>query len=318
MGARGVVLDLATHFAHVLFGGAAITFVGGMFDSVLRGEGNVRVPAVWSSTSLVLQMVATPLFVFTAGLGLAGAALAMLACQLLATVGRAVWVFGGRAAVRPSAARWPRDLAPTWEVLRVGVPAALSTSVANVGLMIFTAIVARLGEADLAAYGLVVRFDFLLLSFAYGFSAAVLTLVGMAAGAERPDRVRTYVVRAALTIALLLAVPGVVFAWRPALWFSLFSDDPGIHAVGATYFRIVGLSYPFVGVSMVVGFAFQGLGRATIPLAWTVLRVTLMLALAVAATRGLGAGFAAVAAIVAAGNVASALVLAALFSRTRP
>ena len=318
MGARGTVLDLATHFAHVLFGGAAITFVGGMFDSVLRGEGNVRVPAVWSSTSLVLQMLVTPLFVFTAGLGLAGAALAMLACQLVATVGRALYVFGGRAAVRPSAARWPRDLAPTWEVLRVGVPSALSTSVANVGLMVFTAIVARLGEAHLAAYGLVVRFDFLLLSFAYGFSAAVLTLVGMAAGAERPDRVRTYVVRAALTIALLLAVPGAVFAWRPALWFSLFSADPGIHAVGATYFRIVGPSYPFVGISMVVGFAFQGLGRATIPLAWTIVRVSAMLALAVTATRAFGAGFPAVASLVAAGNVVSALVLAVLFARTRP
>jgi putative MATE family efflux protein len=318
MGARGPVLELATAFAHVLFGGAAITFLGGMFDSVLRGEGNVRVPALWSITSLLLQMAVTPLLVFTAGLGLEGAALAMLVCQLLATIGRALYVFGGRGVVRPSAARWPRALEPTWEVLRVGVPAALSTSVANVGLMVLTAIVARLGDAHLAAYGLVVRFDFLLLSFAYGFSAAVLTLVGMAAGAERHDRIRTYVVRAGITIAALLAVPGALFWWRPALWFGLFSDDPGIHAVGATYFRIVGPSYPFVGVSMVVGFAFQGFGRATIPLVWTIVRVAAMLAVAVACTRVFGLGFAALSGIIAVGNVVSAFVLAALFVRARP
>src|SRR5262245_19710291 len=76
MGARGAVHASATLFARVLFGGAAITFVGGMLDSVMRGEGNVRVPAVWSTTSLVLQMAATPLFMFGFGWGLVGAALA--------------------------------------------------------------------------------------------------------------------------------------------------------------------------------------------------------------------------------------------------
>ena len=56
MGGQGVVLSSATTFARVLFGGAAITFVGAMFDSIMRGEGNVRVPAIWSSVSLALQI----------------------------------------------------------------------------------------------------------------------------------------------------------------------------------------------------------------------------------------------------------------------
>src|SRR5262249_30330464 len=70
LGGRGAVLDDATVFARFLFGGAAITFVGGMFDSILRGEGNVRVPAIWSTVSIGLQIVLTPLFMFVAGLGL--------------------------------------------------------------------------------------------------------------------------------------------------------------------------------------------------------------------------------------------------------
>src|SRR5207253_734892 len=82
------------------------------------------------------------------------AALARLAWQLAATVPRALWVLGGRGLVRP-AFRLPRfTLAPVREILRVGVPAALSTSISNVGLMALTAVVTRLGPADLAAYGL--------------------------------------------------------------------------------------------------------------------------------------------------------------------
>src|SRR5215467_1633478 len=128
MGGRGGVLDKATLFARVLFGGAAITFVVSMLDSVLRGEGNVRVPAIWSTTSLMLQMALTPLFMFAGGLGLVGAPLATLTGQLLAGIPRARYVFGGGSVVRLS----PRPRAPAWgparEILRVGVPVSLATT----------------------------------------------------------------------------------------------------------------------------------------------------------------------------------------------
>jgi len=176
--------------------------------------------------------------------------------------------------------------------------------------------VTRLGEADLAAYGLGTRLDFLLMSFGYGFGAAVLTLVGMATGARRLDRARAFVTRAAAITVVLLAVPGLLLCWRPALWLGLFTDDAGIHAVGAQYFRIIGPSYPFLGISMVIAFAFQGLGRATIPLAWMIVRVAGVLAAAVVCTQGLGLGERAVFTSIAAGNVVSAAGMVALFLLT--
>ncbi|HEV7734155.1 MAG TPA: MATE family efflux transporter [Candidatus Binatia bacterium] len=314
LGASGPILDQATLFARVLFGGAAITFLGGMFDSVMRGEGNVRVPAIWSSTSLALQMLVTPIFMFKFGWGLVGGALAMLACQLVATIPRAWYVLGGRSHVRPEL--WPRSLAPVREILRVGVPAALSTSISNIGLMVLTGVVARLGAPDLAAYGLCTRLDFLLLSFAYGFGAAVLTLVGMASGARRHDLVRAFVLRAGAITCVILAVAGGILCWRPSLWIGLFSQDPGIHAVGTQYFHIIGPSYPFLGVSMVLAFAFQGLGRASVPMVWMGFRVLGVLVSALVCTRVLGLAESAVFTCVALGNVVSAAGMLVLFLRT--
>jgi MATE family, multidrug efflux pump len=314
MGASGEVLDAATLFARVLFGGAAITFAAAMLDSVLRGEGNTRVPAIWSSVSLLLQMVATPLAMFTAGLGLVGAAIAPLACQLVAIVPRARFVFGGGSAVRPRLGA--PALEPMGDILRVGVPAALATSLSNLGIMVMTGVLTRLGAADLAAYGLGTRCDFLLLSFAYGVGAAMLTLVGMASGARRPDLVRAFVLRARALIVLLLALPGVLLCWRPSLWIGLFTNDPGILAVGTSYFRLIGPSYPFVGIAMVSAFAFQGLGRATTPLVWMAVRVLAVLGVALVCTRLLGLGERAVFAAIAGGNVVSAMVMAGLLART--
>jgi MATE family, multidrug efflux pump len=311
MGASGAVHAGATLFAHVLFGGVAITFFGMMLDSLMRGEGNVRVPATWSTASLVLQMGVTPLFMLYFGWGLVGAALAMLACQALAILPRLAWVFGGRGVVRP-VLHLDRGVAPLREIVRVGVPAALSTSINNVGLMVLTAVVARLGDADLAAYGLGTRLDFVLMSFGYGVGAGVLTLVGLATGAERHDRMRAFVVWGALLATALLAVPGFIVWWRPALWLGLFTDDAAIHTIGTLYFRTIGPSYPFLGIAMVVAFAFQGRGRATLPLMVMAARVACVLVAAIVCTRVLGLGEHAVFLTIAIGNVAGAIVLAAL------
>jgi len=315
MGGTGAVLDQSVMFARVLFGGAVIPFTAAMLDSIMRGEGNVRVPAIWSSTSLGLQVMVTPLFMFVAGWGLVGAPLAMLACQFIATVPRARFVLGGGGGIHPSG--WPRRpaLRPLLEILRVGIPASLSTTINYVGIMVLTGVVARLGKGDLAAYGLGVRLDFLLLSFAYGFGAAVLTLVGLSTGAGRPERTMTYVVRAGALIVAVLAVPGFLLCWWPDLWLGLFTEDRAILAVGEQYFRFIGPSYPFVGISMVIAFAFQGLGRATAPLMLMATRVAAVLAVALLATQYFGLGERAVFLTIAAGNVGSAAAMAALFGR---
>ncbi|MBY0277188.1 MATE family efflux transporter [Candidatus Binatia bacterium] len=314
MGGKGDVLDNAVVFAEVIFGGCVITFTGGMLDSVLRGEGNVRVPAIWSTTSLCLQILLTPLFMFGLGLELRGAGFATLVSQLIASVPRAWFVLGGQGAIRPRFLPRRIALEPLREILRIGIPAAVSTTVNYIGIMVLTGVVARLGTPDLAAYGLGTRLDFLLLSFAFGVSAAVLTLVGMAAGAGRPELVGRYVRAACSLIVGLLIVAGALLWWRPSLWLGIFTTDPGILAVGATYFRVIGPSYPFVGLSMVLAFAFQGLGRATPPLVVMLVRVPVVLAVALWCVHA-GLGEAGVFTTIAAGNVLATGVLALLLVR---
>jgi putative MATE family efflux protein len=317
MGGTGNVLEGATLFARILFAGAAITFCGAMFDSIMRGEGNVRVPAACSSASLVLQIVLAPVFMFVFGWGLAGAAAAMLTSQLVATAARARYVFGGHGQVRPSLPPARPTLAPLLEILRVGIPASLGNIVNYVGLMVLTGIVARFGSGHLAAYGLGTRLDFLLLSLVYGFGAAILTLVGLAAGARRPERFTVYVVRAGAIMVALLLVPAGAVCWNPGLWLRWFTEDQAVLDVGWRYFRIVGPSYPFLGVSMVVALALQGLGRAAAPMAVMGLRVAGVLGTALLSTYWLGLDERAVFATIASGNVLAAGAMSVLFVRTR-
>lgn len=315
MGGEGAVLEQAVLFSRVLFAGFLISFTVGTFDSILRGAGNVRIPAICSTLSLLLQIAFTPLFMFWLGLGLVGAPLATLAGQAIGLVPRSRFIFGASSPVRPRLV--PRELHPRHfaEILRVGVPASLSAGLNYLTLMVLTGIVARFGAPYLAAYGLGSRLDFLLFSLGFGVAAAGLTLVGMAVGAGRPELVRRYVVQSALVAAAVVALPAVLVTLRPSLWIGLFTDAAPIHAIGADYFHVVGPTYFFIVVSMVVASAFQALARAVVPLVVMIARVALVLAAALVATGPFAAPAETIFAIIATANVASCLVLAFLFRR---
>jgi putative MATE family efflux protein len=315
MGGEGAVLDQATLFSRVLFAGLLITFTVGTFDSILRGAGNVRVPAACSTLSLVLQIAFTPLFMFWLGLGLTGAPLATLAGQAIGLVPRWRFIFGANSPVRPRLIPGPLHPRHFAEILRIGIPTSLSAALNYLTLMVLTGVVARFGAPYLAAYGLGSRLDFLLFSLGFGVAAAGLTLVGMAVGAGRPELVRRYVVRSALVAAGVVALPAVVVTLRPSAWIGLFTDAAPIHAIGASYFHVVGPTYFFMVVSMVVASAFQALARAVVPLVVMIARVALVLAVALLAVHGFAAGAETIFAIIAAANVASCLVLALLFRR---
>jgi putative MATE family efflux protein len=316
MGGSGEILRQATLFARTLFAGLAIPFFVGTMDSIMRGEGNVRIPAACATLSLGLQIVLTPLFMFVAGMGLIGAPLATIVGQLIGALPRARYVFGGSGAIRPRA--WPRRLARRHfaEILRVSVPSSLAATLNHAALIVLTGTFAHMGSHHLAAYGLATRLDFLLFSLGYGVALATLTLVGMATGAGRSDLVRQYVLRTVLLVTSLVAVPIMLVVYEPRLWLGIFTDDAEIQRVGSEYFRIVGPTYLFAVTSMTLASTFQGLGRATIPLAVMVGRVILLIGIAIVLTRVLGYGERPVFLLVAAVNVTSCSLLTMLFLRT--
>jgi len=317
MGARGDVLETALSVAQITFGGLVVTFFIGTCDSVLRGAGNVRTPAMCSTLSLVLQIVFTPLLMFVAGWGIRGAPAATVLGQFIGALPRLRYVFGRNSVVR--ARLWPSHLraAPLIAVLRVGVPTSLGTLIHYVTLMTLTAVMAHFGTAELAAYGLCSRFDFILLTICYGTGIAVLTMVGFATGAGRSNLVSAYTRSAVLILVTTIAVPSVLLWIWPGLWLGLFTHDPAILEAGRHYFHTIGLTYPLLGISMTLSFAFQGIGRAVMPLLVGIGRAVVLIGGAILLSR-LGGGMTSVFVLVMVTSIVSTAMLVAMFLRMRP
>ena len=107
---------------------------------------------------------------------------------------------------------------------------------------------------------------------------ALVSLVGTHIGAGRVERAKRFAFIGSVISAGICLVIGVGVAIAPGAWVGLFSSDPEVLAASATYLRIVGPFYAFLGVGIALYFASQGAGRVLMPMLAGSVRLALIIA----------------------------------------
>ena len=271
MGGSGAALAAALTYSNWVFGGAALVWIFNTLSAVLRGTGNMLLPAIITVVGTVLLIPLSPLLIFGWGpvpaLGIAGGAVALLGYYLVGSIALALYLWSDQSLLRPAfkALRLQGKLFA--DILRVGLVGVVSTVATNLSIAIATGLVGRLGSAQLAGYGTASRLEYLMVPLVFGFGAPLVAMVGTCMGAGLRQRaLRVTWVGAAIAVAITECV-GLLAAGFPLAWLSLFGSDPAMLESGARYLRIVGPVYGFFGLGLILYFASQGAGR----LLWPVL-----------------------------------------------
>ena len=298
MGGRDGALSAALAYSNVVFGGAAAYWLYNTLSSVVRGSGNMALPAAALALSATIYLALSPALIMGWGpfpaLGVAGAATASLGSFVLASGVLFAYLVSGRGLVRLSLLRHRLRWALFWDILRVGAPGSLNTVMTNLTIVLVTGLVGPFGAHALAGYGMGARLEYLQIPLVFGLGSALVTLVGTNAGAKQHRRAEHIAWVGAGLAAGITGTLGLAAALFPHGWIGLFSTDPEILAVGSMYLRIVGPTYGFFGLGLALYFASQGAGR----LAWPLLAgFTRLLIAAIGgwlASRWLGGGLAGV------------------------
>jgi putative MATE family efflux protein len=292
MGGRDGALDAALTYSNVIFAGAVAPWLYNILGSVVRGTGNMSLPAIVMAVSALLQIVLTPVLVLGLGgaprLGIAGAGVSTVAAFGVGSVLLLAYLLSGRSLVRLELRGLRLRAAFFADILRVGAPGALNTVLTNLTVVLLTGLVGPFGTAALAGYGMGARLEYLQIPLVFGFGSALVAMVGTNVGAGRFARAeRIAWVGAALAASVTTAI-GVTGALAPWLWLGMFTSDPSVLAAGTMYLRIVGPFYGFFGLGLALYFASQGAGRLLWPLVSGFIRLTVAAAGGYLVTRGLG------------------------------
>ncbi len=269
LGGSGASLDAALRYSNVVFAGTVLLWLMNALASVIRGTGNMLVPALVICGGVVVLIPLSPCLIFGIGpfpaLGVAGGGTALVLFYAAGTAVLLWYILAGRSVVRLRATglRWPlfRD------ILRVGAVAAVTSVQTNVTIGVSTALVGHWFGADgVAGYGTGARLEYLLVPLVFGLGAPLVAMVGTNMGAGQRRRALRVAMTGGAVAFLLAETVGVAAAIWPTAWLGLFGSDPAMLATGSAYLRAVGPFYGFFGLGLALYFASQGAGTMLWPL----------------------------------------------------
>lgn len=262
LGGSGESLKAAHEYSVYVFLASIPIWIVNLLSAVLRGIGNVKVPAAVTLIGALVLIPLSPLLIFglgpVKGFGLAGAGIAINLFYWVAAFAMLRYMSSGRAGIRMTFARLRWALFR--EILKVGLLAALGTIQLNVMVLLVTGAVGVFGVDAIGGFGTASRLDYVLIPVLFGIGTAIVTMVGINVGARQINRAKRIAWVGVAASVVFTEVIGLFVAIFPDIWLGLFTQDESVKVTGELYLQIVAPFYAANGILFALGFAAQGSG----------------------------------------------------------
>lgn len=250
-----------------------------IFGTVLRASGDTKTPMLVGIIVNVINIVLNFFFIYPsrvckifmfqflipgANLGVLGAAAASAISFLLGGIIITVALFR-HPVLSPKGMRFKPDKAILAPCLKVALPNALQRFATSLGYVVFAAMVNSLGEISTAAHTVANTVESAFYVPGFGMQTAAATLAGGAYGAKDKTRLLEISKMTLFVEIILMALSGGLLFITAPFMVSLFSKDAAVILLGTTVLRMVALSEPFYGFSIILEGMMQGMGRTVLP-----------------------------------------------------
>lgn len=333
---------LAVTYTRIVFLGLPFTFGFFIFQSILRGWGDAKTPMYVMASSVILNILMDPVFIFGfennplfgwvgltgvqqslfvrtgfAGFGVEGAAVATVLSRGLAG-GVGLWLlFSGRVGFSLSLFDLKPKVTTVRELVAIGAPLSIEQVTNSISVIVMTALIAHTSTDAVGAYGIGDRYQSLVWLPTVAMGMAVETVVGQNLGNAKPNRARRTVYFAVALVGVLFLAVSVVTVWFARPIVSLFITGEGSAAVirhGTDFLRIVAPTWVFMATFHLMNGGFCGAGLTRLSMVLTIL-TQWGLRVAIAAVLMVGIGLNATGAWygIALSNVVAVIVGTAVF-----
>ncbi len=276
-GASGQSLSEAVSYGTPLFLGLfAFMFANGG-SGILRGEGDMKRAMYAVVVSVILNTILDPIFIYVLGWGSAGAAIATIISSICAAIVILYWILIKKDTyVNVNLRNFKFNSKIANYILKVGIPASmdmLALSIATSMYLIFISLIG--GEFGIAAFTSGQRLYLFVIMPLTAIGTAVTAVVGSSFGAQNGDyisRAHKFGAKFGIIFGTCVTIIFIVFATPLATMFAYTSETAQLVPEIASFLQIACLCLPLTGAGMASSFFYQGIGKGTISLFWTIIR----------------------------------------------
>ena len=271
--------ELFHGFFSVWFYGFFFVLVNFIGSNVLRVYGHPIKVARIQITSCMLNLLLSPILIFTADMGIVGSALAGVIARCLTSIWicleikRVAFDRGVHAAIICSLDKLLKNMQ---SILSVAIPASLTNAIGPMATIFLVHLLAHYGDNVVAGFGIASRIEMLAVVPLFALSASVGPIIGQNFGATLYDRsYKTLTISYSWCLIWGLCVASALVLFGHALSLC-FSQDVSVLHIATLYLLILPCSYAFWGIIMMTNSNFNSIGKPLVSTSITLVRLGIL------------------------------------------
>lgn len=274
VGASDNTIDFAVDYLKWCALGAPFVVTAICVGNLIRGEGAAKTSMYGMVLGQVVNIILDPIFIlhsgdklfgitlkFGLGLGVSGAAIATVLGNVFSVVFFLVYFLRGKSILSITPARYEFKNGIAKGVINVGLPASLNNLLMSISNIFINAVLAGYGDNAVAAMGVAMKANLLVVMLQIGLAQGVQPLIGYCYGAKSFKRMKkcmafsimcNVIIGTAITIFYLLFRSQVI---------GVFIDNDEVVELGIKMITALMSPGPVIGIMFVLNFSFQGMGK---------------------------------------------------------
>lgn len=277
-GASDQTIPYARDYMVIILLGNVITHMYFGLNAVLRAAGKPKHAMSSTIFTVVLNTLLDPLFIYTFGLGIKGAAYATVLAQSLALIWQLYTFSRPKELLHFKRGTFRLQSSIIRNIIAIGLsPFSMNVCACIVVILINNSMVHYGSDLAVGAYGIANKVAFIFVMINMGVNQGMQPIAGYNYGAMRYDRLMK-VVKYSIIAATAIMTTGFIIAMTiPGTCARLFTTDPTLIDLSAKGIRYIMVAFPVVGYQMVVSNFFQSIGKAKISIVLSLSRQLLIL-----------------------------------------
>lgn len=277
-GGSDATVGYARDYMVVILLGNIITHIYLGLNAVLRSAGHPQKAMYATITTVLVNTLLDPLFIYVFDWGIQGAAIATITAQVLALIWQFKLFSNKNELLHFHKGIYRLKKKIVYDSLAIGMsPFLMNLAACFIVILINQGLQKYGGDLAIGAFGIVNRLVFIVVMIVMGLNQGMQPIAGYNYGAQQYLRVRKVLIVTIVAATFVTTFGFLVGMLMPELAVSIFTTDEELIRLAAKGLRITVVFFPIIGFQMVTSNFFQSIGMASKAIFLSISRQVLIL-----------------------------------------
>lgn len=258
------IKDARDYITIILFGNLYNTIAFGM-NNTIRAEGSPTYSMISMLIGAISNAILDPIFIYTLGMGVKGAAIATIIAQALSTIWCLRYYLSGRSTIKIRKENLKINRTLLTMIVAIGVsPFFIQIAGSVIGALFNNTLKIYGGETGQGAYAIINSITTLIFMPIFGMNQGLQPIIGYNYGAGQFERVKKAVLVGVISSTTVSFLGWLVIQFAPSLLINPMTQDPGVRQMAVPALKRFELVTYVVGFQIISSNFFQSIGKAKI------------------------------------------------------